>query len=283
MYGNSGTMLLTELIGVKKYYDLTLGEIMSKLAKHYGGEWTSGTYGAVLINPNWNYVIKVFQNDPYYLDFINFILAHPNPHFPKVQRKPIKMHSFFTRTAIEPSVFYVVKIEKLQPISKELGRFIVKYLEVGTTAAYRLYHMPPEQRKQSIQLYGDYDAIDKRAWVLPDGSVHKLSVKELFEKLPWFKSLCNAMWMIWDNVEGSSDIHAGNFMQRKDGTIVITDPLWEGSDPMKDYYEYMRRETDYYANLDIKSGPDYLRKNKRPPPQPHDWGVNNPGEDDIPF
>ena len=67
-------------------------------------------------------------------------------------------------------------------------------------------------------------------------------------------------------MNGSPDTHAGNFMQRLDGTIVVIDPVWEGSNPYKDAWEAEQRERDPYHGYDDDqpdpevSGPDYVHK-----------------------
>lgn len=229
-------MKLFELRGVKKYHTLMKHELLEML-EDSGVKWlSSGRYGEVFAPDGKDYVIKVFDNDPYYMSFINFAARNPNPHYPKVIRKPLKMHAFHTRFKGTANNFYVVKIEKLYPITDiNLLKFIVENLEDTASQwdSHKRGHFKIEPNPYHTKL-------------MPDGTSEKGATNlDLVERFPWFKSLCEAYVEMIEQVDGSPDIHGDNFMQRKDGTIVIIDPVWEGTSPVKDYYDALSRETDY--------------------------------------
>ena len=69
----------------------------------------------------------------------------------------------------------------------------------------------------------------------------------------------------WDAEAGTPDIHGDNLMQRSDGTIVITDPVWEGETPYQAYDKWVRDQMDHYTDdeHDLVSGPSYYVEKKR--------------------
>lgn len=268
-------MLLSELVGVKHLQHLTLDQLLDKYGIKVVG---AGKYGQVLSHPSWDYVVKLFSNDPAYLAYIDFVISHPNPNFPKFTKKPFQLHQFQKRSANEAATLWAVRIEKLNTINdKKLLAFIVRNLESGATTLF-----------QKEDPSSSYNRMPKTVpLVQPDGSLaYGMTFKELFNKFPWFESLCSAYGELLIGLEqGCPDIHSGNFMQRAGGTIVITDPVWEGSNPYKEYDSWYKTETDYYGNEEDPEqiqGPLY--KNRKPtenkvkqPAQPSD------DYDDIPF
>jgi hypothetical protein len=84
----------------------------------------------------------------------------------------------------------------------------------------------------------------------------------MFNRYPWLESLGLTYANFWEAEAGTPDIHSGNIMQRKDGTIVIIDPVWEGETPYQAYDKWLKSEMDSYAEepVDDISGPDYIQK-----------------------
>lgn len=272
-------MLLNELTGVKKYYNKTGWQIERMLSKFGIKFVASGKFGKVFTNDKWDYVVKIF-NDEYYLSFVNYAIAHPNPHYPHFKRKPLEMHRFEKRFKHQPNYSTIVKIEKLLELPKEKADFIVAELEHAQQGLYNLKH-----NKQDAETY--------QTWFNDPISHQRVRTTwpEIFKMYPWLYTLAEAWQSIQDNVEyGSPDIHASNFMQRKDGTVVIIDPLWHGTNPLRDYDEAMRRETDMYAyeeEPDVK-GPAYINKKheeaiKAAQLLARSMGSTAENYDDIPF
>lgn len=271
-------MLLHELTGVKHLHQLSWSDILTKLEEKGIKIVGTGKYGQVLTHPSWDYVIKIFENDPYYMGFVNWAIAHPNKHFPKFAKKPLRMHKFHTRDRKETPHWYMVKIEKLYPITdKALMEFLVRELEHCAEAAWRKHNNHKYQ-------HGNPNYVMR----FPDGQMIKgADWDDVFKKFPWTEELGLAYSSMWEAELGTPDIHSGNVMQRKDGTVVIIDPVWQGETPYQAYDAWYRSEfgSPYddpdYGKPPI-SGPNY--KNKPPPKQPRIWPQRaNPEDDDIPF
>lgn len=248
-------MLLTELTGVKHLYKKTRDDLFDMLAAKGIKCIGSGKYGTVFSHDSWNYVLKIMEDDPHYLAFVDWALKHPSIHFPKFVKKPLQMHTFHTRRKRDARRMWVVKIEKLYPIqNKQLIAFLVRNLENAATHAWRKHNG-----------YAESEPNPNYQMEMPDGTVEKgVSWATMFERFPWLESLGLTYANFWDAGAGCPDIHSGNIMQRKDGTIVLTDPVWEGETPYQAYDKWVKSEMDMYADEyddDTVSGPDYLVKN----------------------
>ena len=276
-------MKLYELKGVKKFHNMDSYEFNQMLKDEYGIECIGGgTYGQIYTNKDWDYVVKVISgDDPFYLSFVDFVLKNPDPHFPKIKRKPLNIHAFLRRHPKAPNNFWVLKIEKLEPIKprSDLANFLVRNLE--TYAVVQWQHENGYMSNEEFTR--KYEKVYK---YMPDGVVHKsMSYKDMFDEVPWFSSLCRAYMKINQAQLGSFDNHDGNFMKRKDGTIVMIDPIWEGSNPMKEFNRMMAIETDsngYEDDLPDIKGPVYKKKQVTKEP-PVVQKIVSAFDDDIPF
>lgn len=259
-------MLLSELTGVKRFHKLSWSDL-EKMLRRFGIKLIAGgSYGSVFTSEKWDYVIKLFTDDLEYLSFINFVVKHPDKHFPKIVKRPLKMHAFHKRGERESNYQWLVKIEKLQPIeNKQLLKFIVYELEHGAEVTVR------NDKAELNDTRFPHLLPDKQSAEYPDKQAAEyISYKQLFETYPWFESLCKsyAKILLAEDIQGAPDIHGGNIMQRDDGTIVIIDPVWRGSNPYSDYQAWLASETDSYAydNDDKQvSGPEYLNKKQAQP------------------
>jgi hypothetical protein len=251
-------MLLQELAGVKRFQKYEIHQLF-KIFRRLGVKTASGKFGTVFMHPSWNYVYKVVDgSDPEYAHFVNYVLQHPNKHFPKFVRKPLTVHKFHTRNASDANTWWIVKIEKLDEIT-DIGllKFIVYNLESGMAAVYSEAH-------------GSKDALEYRhknhAKMMPDGEYHNnVSMGDIFEQYPWFKTLSEAAahYNAYDEDAGVNDIHGGNFMQRKDGTVVFIDPSWAGTSPYQLEREYMagyRDMADDFDDVQMVTGPRTPKK-----------------------
>lgn len=256
-------MLLQELVGVKRFQKYETHQLF-KIFRRLGVELMNGRFGTVFMHPSWDFVYKVVDGeDPQYSYFVDYVLKHPNKHFPKFVRKPLTVHKFHTRNVNQSNKWWIVKIEKLVEITDQnLLKFIVNNLESGMTAIYSEQH-------------GEKGAMDYRhknhAKIMPNGEYHNnVSMGDIFEQYPWFKTLCeasahyNAYGEDGENV-GVNDIHGGNFMQRKDGTVVFIDPSWAGTNPYQLEREYMNGYRDMaqdFDDIEMISGPRTPKKEK---------------------
>jgi hypothetical protein len=263
-------MRLDELAGVKKFQRLQWHQITRLLDRKFGIKYIGGgKYGQVFTHPGWDYVVKIMEReDPNYLEFVDFALKHPDKHYPKIIKKPFMMHAFHKR---ERSQKYqrltVLKIEKLLPIEKNKLDFIVQNLDQYASIVTR-YKNNEYKHEKNQEAYTQKHPHHTK--VLPDGtSEQNLSYKDIFDRYPWFEDLCWAFRRIMDNSEyGSADIHGGNFMERKDGTVVIIDPLWEGYNFEAAAWQAEMAERgdywgDYEEHIPMVSGPGYDSARKR--------------------
>lgn len=274
-------MLLMELTGVKRFHKYTEYQLY-KILRRLGIEIVDGgTYGKILTSSKWDYVVKMFKDDPYYLSFVKFVKQHPNKHYPKFGRAPLEMHMFHTRDERDGDKMWMLKIEKLEPLDKKTQDFIVRNIDFAGTVAYWLE--TEDKRPQSKEQL-DYFNKDAGPRLYFDGERKNETIREWAKAHEWLISLAEAWNDIFENddVAGSPDLHGRNFMKRKDDTIVIIDPLWEGSNPYKEYDAWYKSMTDSddggYYDVSTKSGPTYKRhKAEKKKPVPQDV------HDDIPF
>lgn len=202
---------LDELIGVKKYQHLTAKQIMKKMEDELGlKKLGHGAFGIVLQSPDPNWVYKVIEKDPAYEEYIDFITENPNNHYPKIKRVK-KMTSFFKRYQLQEDKFTVIVIEKLEPIPKEKQKFIVDLAN---------------------------EDVDDIPEYTPDGDTNdsRFTLEEIMSH-NWGEWTAENLWGAYyaaltlrrselrRDSETYIDLHAGNIMQRKDGTIVIIDPI----------------------------------------------------------
>lgn len=284
-------MRLYELTGVKRFQKYTIHQLYKLLEKLGIHIINGGSYGTILTSSKWNYVVKLFESDPYYLSFVKFVLAHPNKHYPKFGRAPLEMHAFYTRDFNASDKMWLLKIEKLQELDKQTSEYLILNLDHAQTVAYWL---DTEHTRQQSKEYLDVNPSHRAPFTYMDGSKHKVSTREWAMAHEWLISVARAYRAIFmnDDIMGAEDFHARNFMKRSDGTIVIIDPVWEGSNPYKEYDAWYRTITDAdnggeYDEQPLKVGPRYdyqikrdseekLKAKKSPP-------AYDDADDDIPF
>ncbi len=277
-------MKLAELKGVKKYHHLSRWDIDQLLSKEGIDIIGNGKYGQVYSHKSWDYVIKVTKNDPYYMSFIDHVIKHPNKHYPKIIKKPLNLRAFYSRLRKDThEKLFIVKIEKLEPIPKELGKFISEHLDTFIMIDHHLKNLDNDEESK-FYLDNDYKDYKNIKTLMPDGTRGKyISNREMAKKYPWMIELSRAWYAAIDHTVGESDNHPSNFMQRKDGTIVIIDPVWEGWNPMKEHDRIMAAELDDYEDYDdTVSGPAFKVKEKEYPVIQSIVNQFN-DDDDIPF
>lgn len=200
--------IFEQLKGTHNLRNLTWEELVEYLKTHNVSRIGQGAFGDVFYHPSWNYVVKVFDTDTAYLNFIKFVEHNPNKHYPKILKSPKLMHQFHKRNLHRSDMhkfFYLVKIEKLLPLSLE-NQDMVHELAVTIGGNYRNHFNNRRKFISSMR-----ELISR----FPKQEMATLSVA-IFKALEFLKA----------NVpETVADLHSGNFMQRPDGTIVVIDPV----------------------------------------------------------
>lgn len=180
-------MLIRELKGVKKTpeYQATDSEFLSILIqklrdlgyKQY--ELGFGAYGVVYARPQDDYVIKIFKKDKGYESYLKFIEKFKSsPYVPRIRGKITKISNKYS----------FVRIEKLQPIDKEL------YLKI-----------------MELKYPSDIELREK-------------NIDEFEKNYPGFVDFLNQLTKYTNQSMFSLDLNKDNIMMRNN-TPVITDPL----------------------------------------------------------
>lgn len=153
----------------------------------------NGYYSTIWERPGAASVLKIMSaKDQAYLDFANMTKQSPNPHFPKLFGKIIRINQ----------EYWAIRMERLQPNdawdahSRAIRAYIVGEKGVSTQVANRLLR---------DDLPVNYEDID-----------------ELFGDFPRLKEACDLVI----DLAGvhALDCHSDNIMRRGD-TPVITDPV----------------------------------------------------------
>lgn len=169
--------------------DLSIRDRLKVLFKERGfKEIGEGSFARVYSNGK--NVLKVYERDECYKQFLNFVASHAgNPHFPKTIGPP---------KVLNPAKdIWMVKLEKLQPVPQALWG----YLQSLRDALLAMYKNPAVEDSEDF--------------------------KKLVSQNPSLANTCINIYndLISKNAICRVDMHPRNFMQRGDGTIVIADPI----------------------------------------------------------
>jgi hypothetical protein len=247
-------------------------------------------------------VLKAFPNDPEYLRFVRWAKRHQNlVAVPRIFGGPWKIIPFYARRVGDHVYLYVVKLEKLRPITDPILR-----KNIGTWVDHSLAYLEMDQRPEADDGVRDYLALfaqhetmalsnrtERKAYeVVRDRLNYDLSqwrglaaARQQWSDYPGLRAVSEAYAaLVADNVAGSPDLHGDNFMLRENGAIVMIDPLWAGENPYQAHDAAMRAEMDY----DEPDEPDeyntipggQLRAKRRPKPQSRYLPTDL---DDMPF
>jgi hypothetical protein len=277
-------MRIDELTGVKKYKERTLWDVLDDFTKA-GGSWANGSYGTVLLHSNWNYVYKFFTDDVPYLRFIRWAARNPHPCLPRVLSPVRRWTPFYKRHKKDDQV-YIVKLEKLNewdvPLAIRKFGGVQHFIEhVGNWVDDYLGKEPPRR------LYFDFDQEGN-----PTNTVSNNTAFERWERIhfilrdhPEVIPLLKFFPTLMRAVEASPDVNERNIMQRDDGSLVYTDPFWEGESVYQMAARAQQAEIDYNDDepdpRDLVSGSQRWKPPKKIKQKPA-LGWSN-GEDDLPF
>lgn len=185
-----------------------------------GGEVLGvGSHATVYSHPSWNYVLKVYPNDPVYTKFVRFAYQHNDSVFPKFYGLPQKIVPEYTRPQTMARL-YLVRMERLHPIDGKLAKTILDNLY--SAVHYLTY---PNQEE---------DYYTTRNLIPIRESLKDPKIKQFYEGC---KNLLKFQG-------GALDMASNNVMKRENGELVFADPFWEGSNPYADAANARRMETD---------------------------------------
>jgi hypothetical protein len=258
---------IDELISVRKYKNRTYHDVLRDF-QDAGGEVSSGSQGHVLSHPRWNYVLKAFPNDPEYLRFVRWAKRRQDlVAVPRVLGGPWKIVPFYARRVNEYRYLYVVKLERLHPITDPVLR-----KNIGIWVDHGIHYLDMDQRPDADDGVRDYIAAstqheamtdissrtDRAAYHAIRNRLNDLSewrflaaARQHWMDYPGLRAVCEAYAaLVADNVAGSPDLHGDNFMLRENGAIVMIDPLWAGETPYQAHDAAMRSEIGDYDEPD---------------------------------
>jgi hypothetical protein len=182
-------MKLVELLGVKKYHDSTMKQVILDLTR--SGELThhKGSAARVLVGPN--FVYKFWVADTAYDMFIEYALKHQsNPMMPRFLSRVRSLTAFFKRPIKFPDEIKFVKMEKLEQISDDhrifdgynvkLEDFIAEIAMnpklsldgvMQTFSDLQEIELEPNQRREAEEIYSTvhellklYDGVNLENW-----------------------------------------------------------------------------------------------------------------------
>lgn len=238
-------------------------ELFGEFTKSGGEILGKGRYGTVYGHPKWNYVAKVFV-DQDYLKFVRFASRNPHPSFPRFIGAAQKIVPFYRRSN-EDAIKYIIRMEKLEEVAdKEMLKELM-YNYQSALFYFQDVKIGKGDQERMVIVYPSFK--ERRAGAEPKEVPQKVYQKlfDMFEKYPQTKNLCEAIHLVHDNIKTAAlDIHSGNIMQRANGELVLTDPLWQGSNPYADAQRAMDMETDRYGNMPSSADTDKLMGGELP-------------------
>jgi hypothetical protein len=194
---------------------LNLQDLLDSFESDYGGKILGGgAFAIVLSHSSWNYVLKIFNDDSCYLKYVRFCMKNQNNKFvPKLLDKPRKITPTYKRRSNQQNL-YTVKMENLEPLSD--SSIDANSIEKMSFAGMALND---EGTRKDLTVAG-VDKYIKSKYPSMSGLVRQLvwnrNSRALFDFLKEIKTIFPSC---------SLDLHSDNFMSRKNGEIVVTDPF----------------------------------------------------------
>ncbi|RYD61497.1 MAG: hypothetical protein EOP83_16870 [Verrucomicrobiaceae bacterium] len=171
-----------------------------------------GNFSAVYAKPGSSTVIRIGDNDDAWPQYARVCMKQTNPHFPRIER-------IGTRHGV-----LVARMERLYPLKDPKlvteNTPLLAFISIFITQAFRDrtahwdYTMLRLIFVQSLEKRSDFSDAKFRAWA--DGEAMKCP-----------RPLAQALMTIGTIQDIQDyDFKPDNFMQRADGTLIITDPIW---------------------------------------------------------
>lgn len=266
----------------------SLEELLEEFYAKGGKNIGNGSCGEVFYHPSWKYVVKTFKDDPHYLRFARFAYKNPHPAFPKIYGPPQRIVPFYKRMK-SSAMIYIARIELLQPINDHEFLKIINNNIMNSYSYFlaKQHGNENEEVEKQVRTGRGKDA----KWELVKEKIYGREI-ELFKKHPQLYPLFEAAYIIQtSSLKGNFDLNKNNYMQRTDGSLVLIDPLWAGSNPYADALIAHRSEIDYYGYQDYEEDPKDIKwdlvggqlpKNKRKK-KIKPVKFNTKSNDDAPF
>jgi hypothetical protein len=210
-------MLINELVGVKKFKDMTATDVLQLLSKNYTsfkdvkllGQGSNGA--AVKIK---NDVWKFWMVDSAYEEYVRYCQHNEgNKFLPKFLSNIKKIPAFFIRHEDAPKYVKCIKVEELEPLGYAND---VKF-KLNTGKFITLEHVINAADKLTDSEVGDNF---RYATALSAGADRKIEATDLSQDLILLMKTLDEI----RNLNHFLDLHGGNFMYR-DKQLVILDPI----------------------------------------------------------
>jgi hypothetical protein len=290
---------LLELQGYHKYTEMDFFEIIQDIIDTSGGSWDKGAFGVVLIPENKNFVYKCWVSDGGYDAFIDLALKNQdNPFFPKILGKKRVLPAFFKRPIKAANLeINIIRMEKLLPVTDRNRpiMYIFQYLREGLDKSKITMEWLKKKlgntkadRGEYLRMLGkaiDDDAKGKnRAWggespkdIFNErylqamlGLRNILLKQKKLEKLN-LPALISAMIALKDKELEKDlhyDMHSGNFMERANGELVITDPFVVKGWSSNGLVRLDTIKTKYLSAIDVTTGRSKTPSKQEPETKP---------------
>lgn len=203
-------MILTELTGIKKVIDIN-----QWLKDNNWHEIGAGLFGKVYSNNSKPYVLKLYKtSDVSYTHFLNSIDQYNNIHVPKIGK---------ARTIEIPEKINIVQIEKLNKIE-----YFSDTYDYCDFVPVLIDYYDIDNYNELLNKINSLDDETIEEIIFDYKLKYEININSLLKFVKKQKSLFEfVIQLFWQKPNNSTfDLHGGNFMQRKDGTIVVIDPYF---------------------------------------------------------
>ena len=234
---------VSDIVSNPEHNERTLEDILKDFSEKGGKVLGRGRSGIVLQHPKWKFVVKLFSQDSPYLSFVRFCLKNPRKSFPVFFDKPRRIIPNFKRHKYK-EYLYIVKTEKLEPISKKEFLDLQYYIYYGGLEVER----QPDESDEDFIKYSD--AVSLRTNT-------ETKVKEIEDRYPSIQDfLKDYNFLMRAGIKGAPDIIQSNIMKRSEGEFVLSDPFWEGETPYQTAARLTAAEIGYDDDDEYEHNPD---------------------------
>lgn len=235
-------MILSELIGVKRYHDHTLDQLIDAFTTQSGyKKLANGRMAITFLRPGKDEVLKVWAVDSAYERFIEIVKEWKgNKHMPRFLSPVREMTFFHKRTSAMPLKFKYVRMERLE--EAEWFEFDgVRYrIDDITTKMVDTFNFGPSTLENDLKKYEASYAVTRTK--KPMGEELKL----------WASTVWHVLYEMIRTHNAQDDLHERNVMKRSDGTAVITDPGVYGLESdMSDLINHLEGRASEIGDIDI--------------------------------